>query len=75
MTYPKLCRKCKHHVSNTNAFDSRCKHPIVNADDPWALSSEQPYGGTSCRSERERNWFAPCGKKGKLWEPQEQPHD
>lgn len=49
------------------AWDLRCTNPAVNADDSWALASAQ-IRGASCRSERERGIFAPCGKRGAQWE-------
>lgn len=67
--YPALCRDCQHSEPERNAdWCLRCTHPTVNASDPWALSSNRALRGTGCREERERRWFAPCGRSGKLWE-------
>ena len=69
MTFPKLCRECKYAVLfEDRAWDLKCNNVYVNANDSWALASGQATAGTDCRSERERIWFAPCGKKGKRWE-------
>lgn len=40
----------------------------VNKHDPWALAGSKGHG-SNARDEREKKWFAPCGMKGKLWEP------
>ena len=68
----RLCRDCKHHIQETaSSWKVRCMHPIVNARDPWALTSAQP-DGSSAREERSKNWTlrgrAPCGMRGALWE-------
>jgi hypothetical protein len=66
--HPKLCKDCTHSVPDTHSpWTLRCKNPIVNAKDPWALSYTE-FTGSSCREEREKTWFAPCGQKGKLYE-------
>lgn len=69
--FPKLCRDCKWSSPEKHSeWSLRCSNPVVNADDPWALSGTE-ITGTSCRAERERTYslFAvPCGKSGKLWE-------
>ena len=63
---PKFCKDCKWSVEETNAtWNLKCFNPYVNADDPWALSYNGHMAGTSCRTERERKWFAVCGIKGK----------
>ena len=68
--YPALCRNCLFSRPKPNSiWNLRCVHPIVNAKDVWALSEADPPGGSDCRVERERKWFAPCGMAGKLWEP------
>ena len=69
--FPVLCRDCSHsEPEHQFEHNLRCKHPVVNANDPWALSSGSSFAGTSCREQRQsRSWFAPCGIKGKLWEP------
>ena len=69
--FPALCRDCKHSEEETNsAWNLRCKHPVVNGNDPWALASSLIGRGTGCRGERERrSLFAKCGLRGKLWEP------
>ena len=64
-----LCRDCWHSMPEPDsAWKLHCTHPMVNAVDPWALASATPYG-SSARDERKKKWFAPCGMKGKLWEP------
>jgi hypothetical protein len=68
--YPALCKDCKHSNQQKSAeWNLLCAHPVVNAGDPWALSrSSASDTGSSCREERQRRWFAPCGMGGKLWE-------
>lgn len=68
MSNIKLCRNCVYSRSRENDYELRCFNPEVNGDDAWALSAQAEYAGTSCRSERERVWFTPCGKKGKQYE-------
>lgn len=66
----KYCTNCIWSIPEKGfSWNLNCTHPIVNAEDSWALSSKF-IGGTSCRSERERTfWSVPaCGKAGKLWE-------
>ena len=68
--FPALCRDCKHSKpEESNSSFLRCSHPKVNGEDSWALASGGRYFGSECRSERDRGMFAPCGKRGKLWEP------
>lgn len=71
--FPALCRDCKH--STPNASHSRsldCRHPVVNAADPWALASSIQGRGTDCRAERERtSQTAKCGIRAKLFEPKD----
>lgn len=67
MSNIKLCRNCVYSRSRENDYELRCFNPEVNGDDAWALSAQAEYAGTSCRSERERVWFTPCGKKGKQY--------
>jgi hypothetical protein len=69
--YPALCRECKWSRKEDNRGSYlRCVHPIVNANDPWALSGGSNNYGSDTHNEREkRGWFANCGMKGKLWEP------
>lgn len=67
MTSVKLCRECKWSVDSQH-YDLRCCNPLVNGADPWALScKDSDYAGTNCRSEREKTWFAVCGRKGKQY--------
>lgn len=69
MREPRYCKDCKWSAPEENyEWNLRCIHPTVNMDDAWALSSPK-INGTSCREERERKFFAPCGKAGRLWEP------
>ncbi len=71
--FPATCRECKWSKPvEKYDWNNKCFHPIVNAQDPWALSGNGSMGhGSNCRDERERKWFAPCGMKGKLWEPRQ----
>ena len=71
--YPALCMYCKHaKPERDSSWNNRCFHPKVVASDSWALANNnqgEPYG-LGCREERQKiSWFAPCGAKGKLWEP------
>jgi hypothetical protein len=71
--YPALCMDCKHSKPEKNySWNNRCLHPKVVASDSWALANNNegmPYG-SNCREERQKiSFFAPCGAKGKLWEP------
>lgn len=68
LDWPKLCRHCKHSSVSSVYTGLSCTNPKVNAKDSWALASKHEYAGTECNSERKRTWFAPCGRKGKLWE-------
>ena len=64
----KFCKDCKWSFPNPKSdWELRCKHPVVNSNDEWALAYPS-FQGTLCRSEREVTWFAKCGMKGKLWE-------
>jgi hypothetical protein len=68
--FPKFCKDCAHSEPVVDSeWNLQCFHPVVNSKDPWALSASPRYKGTSCREERQSVWFAPCGRKGKLWEP------
>jgi hypothetical protein len=71
--FPALCLDCRHARPEEKAsWNNRCFHPKVVGSDSWALSNNhegKPYG-SSCRDERhKRSPFAPCGMRGKLWEP------
>ena len=68
--YPALCKDCKHSTQQKGSeWNLLCLHPVVNAGDAWALAqSTVSCIGSSCRDQRERKWFAPCGMRGKLWE-------
>lgn len=68
--YPALCKDCKHsNPQKGSDWNLLCLNPVVNADDPWALSrASVSDSGSSCREERQRKWLAPCGMSGKLWE-------
>jgi hypothetical protein len=35
--------------------------------DVWLLANNSRHGA-SCIGERNKGWFAACGRKGKLWE-------
>jgi len=75
--YPALCKDCKHGTVETSAtWNLLCLHPVVNAGDAWALARASTSDqGSSCRDQRERRWFAPCGMPGKLWELKEEKHE
>ena len=70
--FPALCKDCFHSLPEERSeWNLKCHHPLVNADDSWALASasSRPGGsGSNCRNEREIKWFAKCGMKGKLWQ-------
>lgn len=70
MNQPKLCRDCR-WADDPEEVSIRCVNPTVNSKDAYALSSGmEKYRGSSATSERMRvGWFAPCGRKGKQWEP------
>ena len=68
--FPVFCRDCRFSEPERDAsWNLKCKNPIVNARDEWALASSAGGAGTSCKDERRVIWFAACGRKGKLWEP------
>ena len=71
--YPTLYKDCKHSKPSKDAeWNLLCQHPVVNAGDPWALARASiSSAGSGCRDERQRKWLAPCGMRGKLWEPSE----
>ena len=63
----KFCKDCVwSEVSASSAWELRCKNPIINANDEWALADVK-FVGTNCREERKKKWFAKCGMSGKLW--------
>lgn len=71
--FPALCMHCKYSKPTPRSeWSNRCFNPEVVASDSWALANNdegKPCGRT-CLEERKRvSWFAPCGAKGKLWEP------
>jgi len=69
MTYPKLCKDCKHSKPDDDSkWRLRCHNPIVNGKDPWALASASSGGGSDCVTERERMWPAKCGMRGAQWQ-------
>lgn len=74
--FPLLCRDCKFQVPEPgSAWNSMCLHPIVNAQNSWALANTGGAGQpahTSAQEERKRKWFVPCGMAGKLWEQRAQ---
>lgn len=71
--FPIFCNNCKYSKPEERSeWCLRCYHPLVNANDAWALSSANTSdcgNGTNCHDERGVRWFAKCGMKGKLWEP------
>ena len=68
---PKLCMDCKWSEEDSGSrWQQRCYNVKVVQSDTWALSNNncgQPYGA-ECSEQRKKK-FAPCGVKGKLWEP------
>jgi len=71
--FPALCMFCRYSKPEPRSeWNNRCFHPKVVASDSWALANNQEGApaGVSCRDERGKcSLFAPCGMKGKLWEP------
>ena len=66
--YPALCKDCRHSKPEAKSqWNLRCYEPKVNSRDAWALGSLDA-SGTSCTSEREKSWPAPCGMRGAKWE-------
>jgi len=66
----KFCRDCRHSMPEPDsAWLLCCTHPEVNKRDSWALSGATYFICMRARDERGKKWFAPCGMKGKLWEP------
>ncbi len=65
----KFCADCVWSSKSAYSYDLRCKDPLVNSDDEYALASERGEAyGSSCSTERARNsLFAKCGKRGKRW--------
>lgn len=68
--FPALCKDCRYSKPEEHSeWSLRCTNPLVNAKDPWALTTNSAgIYGTNCRNEREKKWFATCGMKGKLWD-------
>lgn len=65
----KLCRDCKWAIHVERDWLLKCRNPIVNMDDPWALAAKEPIAGTACREERDKGWITGvCGKRGAKWE-------
>lgn len=63
----RLCRECKYHMPEPgSSWNLRCMNPIVNGEDPWALSSAEPHG-SSAKDERSKKWHGKCGMPGRLW--------
>jgi hypothetical protein len=78
--FPAFCRDCKHSRTKIDPYSEnerpdrglRCIHPKVNARNAWSLAEPNPKVTKECHYERDdTGWFAPCGQKGKLWEPKE----
>ena len=68
--YPAFCRDCKHHQNLIEtSMLLRCVHPIVNTKDSEALAQKNTLGSVCEKERNNKSWFAPCGMKGKLWEP------
>jgi hypothetical protein len=70
--YPVFCADCKFSKPEERSeWNLRCHHPIINANDSYALSNAkgETYG-SDCNSERnKRGWFVNCGMSGKFWSP------
>jgi len=72
MKTPKFCKDCKwSEPEESSNWNLRCKNPIVNSKDSWALA-HATFHGSNCRDERERGFFSACGMKGKLWEKKDE---
>jgi hypothetical protein len=71
--FPALCRDCKwSQPENRSDWNNVCTNPSVVAVHPWALANNREGlpAWPQCHDERnKRSWFAPCGIRGKLWEP------
>ena len=71
--FPALCNECRHATEDKQSpWLHKCSHPRVVAADSYALSQnyEGRSAGSSCYDQRRKtSWFAPCGIRGKLWEP------
>lgn len=70
----RLCRDCKHSVLRDDRdWVLMCQHASVWRKNGWALA--RPDGPSSNDGEEaatqrtNRSLLAPCGQKGKLWEP------
>ncbi len=67
--FPALCRDCQwSRAEEGREWSLRCVHPVINANDSWALSrGNGEYGSDAQRERSKKGWFAKCGMKGKLW--------
>lgn len=66
--YPAFCNDCKFSRPDRGSeWRLVCAHPRVNAGNAYALASPK-IPVASCREERARGFFAPCGKRGRMWE-------
>jgi len=71
--YPALCRDCKYGLpEDIHSWTLRCHHPVINANDPYALANlGVKTRGSECSKERSKKGpFTRCGITGKLWEPE-----
>lgn len=67
--FPAFCKDCKYSKPEEKSeWNLRCHHPVVNADDSYALASPK-MNGTQCSDERRGNWRNKCGMRGALWVP------
>lgn len=70
--YPALCKDCMWSRSEENRdWYLRCVHPVINANDSWALSrgkGDTGYGSDAQQERSKKGWFTKCGMKGKLWQ-------
>ena len=67
----RFCKDCKWARPGRPGYYLYCTHPRVVATWPRALARSEPT--VDADDERPR-WspFAPCGVRGKLWEPKEE---
>ena len=67
MKQVKFCTNCSWGKPDQHSpWSIKCYHPVVNAKDPWILSSTNINGSSAC-DERTKGFFSACGMRGKLW--------
>ena len=70
MSTPKFCKDCKHSALEPRSEGNlMCTHNRVVGKSPYALAGAT-YRGSGCIGERALRWPAPCGMRGRLWEPE-----